>query len=182
MSASPVGLKGWLAIALIGGAAACAGDATLARAPQVGDPLPAFVFASLDGDSVALADLAGSPVLLNLWATWCPPCRAEIPFLQTIHEEFAPLGLRVVGISADNAGALGQVRDFLAEAEVTYENLLDPRGESMEVFRLLGLPATYLVDREGNLALMRTGPVSEADEAFMEALRTVTAPESEGGG
>jgi thiol-disulfide isomerase/thioredoxin len=182
MNRLPVALKSWIAVTVACGVCACGGDGAPARAPQVGDPLPALAFASLEGDSVAFAEFAGSPVLVNLWATWCPPCRAEIPFLQTIHEEFAPLGLRVVGISADNAGALGQVEEFLAEVGVTYENLLDPRGESMEAFRLLGLPATYLVDREGHLVLMRTGPVSEADEAFMEAVRAITAPETEGDG
>lgn len=173
------GLKRWGAMAAVGGIAACGGEGSLARAPQVGDPAPALAFASLDGDTVALADLIGSPVLLNLWATWCPPCRAEIPFLQTIHEEYGPLGLRVVGISADNAGALDQVEDFLAEAGVTYDNLLDPRGEAMEVFRLLGLPATYLIDRKGNLVLNRTGQVSEADDAFIAAIRAITAPDRE---
>lgn len=167
--------------ALLLATAGCS-EADYARAPQVGDPVPELAFASLEGDSLALHELVGSPVLVNLWATWCPPCRAEIPFLQTIHEEFAPLGLRVVGISADNAGAFDQVEEFLAEAEVTYENLLDPRGESMEVFRLLGLPATYLFDREGTLVLTRTGPVSEADEEFLGAIRSITGAQPEGGG
>ncbi len=167
--------------ALVVLATACGGDTTLARAPQVGEPAPALAFASLEGDSLAIADLAGGPVLVNLWATWCPPCRAEIPFLQSIHEEFGPLGLQVVGISADNAGAVGQVEDFLGEASVTYQNLLDPRGESMEAFRLLGLPATYLLDSDGTLVLARTGPVSESDTEFMETIRSLTAASGEGG-
>ena len=181
MTRRPRVLKPWSVVALIG-LAACGGEGSLARAPQVGDPAPELSFASLDGDTVALADLAGSPVLLNLWATWCPPCRAEIPYLQSIHEEYGPLGLRVVGISADNAGALDQVEEFLGEAGVTYENLLDPRGEAMEVFRLMGLPATYLIDRKGNLVLNRTGQVSETDEAFIAAIRAITAPDEEAGG
>lgn len=165
-----------LAVALV--VAGCAGEGDLALPPQVGDPMPPLVFASLEGDTVALADLQGAPLLVNLWATWCPPCRAEIPFLQTLHEEYAPLGLQVVGISSDNAGAIDQVEDFLAEVEVTYQNLLDPRGESLEVFRLLGLPATYLVDRDGTIVLARSGPVSETDEAFLDALRALTEPDT----
>lgn len=166
---------------LLLGVAACGSETTLARAPQVGDAAPALAFASLEGDSVAISDLAGAPVLVNLWATWCPPCRAEIPFLQSIHEEFGPLGLQVVGISADNAGAVGQVEEFLGEASVTYRNLLDPKGESMEAFRLLGLPATYLLDGDGTLVLARTGPVSESDTEFMETIRSLTAASGEGG-
>lgn len=181
MTGRPRVQNAWGALVLIG-LAACGGEGSLARAPQVGDPAPALSFASLDGDTIALTDLAGSPVLLNLWATWCPPCRAEIPYLQSIHEEYGPLGLRVVGISADNAGALDQVEEFLGEAGVSYDNLLDPRGESMEVFRLMGLPATYLIDRNGNLVLSRTGQVSETDEAFIAAIRALTSPDREGGG
>lgn len=169
-----------LASLLVVSALACGqGDAPL-RAPQVGQPLPDLTFATLAGDSLSLGELDGRPVLLNLWATWCPPCRAEIPFLQTLHEEYGERGLRVVGVSADNAGALDQVEEFLAEAGVTYENALDPRGTAMDAFRLLGLPATYLLDAEGRVALVRAGPVSETDRSFMETLEGLVAA-GEGG-
>ena len=144
-----------------------------AAPPRVGDAVPDLTFALLEGDSLALPDLAGRPALINLWATWCPPCRAEIPFLQSLHEEYGPRGLQVVGISEDNAGALGQVEDFLGEAGVTYENMLDPRGEAMDAFRLLGLPATYLVDADGRIALVRAGPVSEADQEFLNTIEAL---------
>jgi thiol-disulfide isomerase/thioredoxin len=158
-------------------AAGCGGgDGGLPAAPpRVGDAVPDLTFAVLEGDSLALPELAGSPALINLWATWCPPCRAEIPFLQTLHEEYGPRGLQVVGISEDNAGALDQVEDFLGEAGVTYANVLDPRSEAMDAFRLLGLPATYLVDAEGRIVLVRAGPVSEADTEFLDTIEALVA-------
>ncbi len=164
-----------LAMAL-GACTACVGGSDQPAVPRVGGRLPALTFASLGGDSLALDQLAGSPVLLNLWATWCPPCRAEIPFLQSLHDEYAPRGLRVIGISSDNAGALDQVEEFLAEAGVTYENLLDPRGLSLDAFRLLGLPATYLIDRRGVITLVRPGPVSETDRGFLDAIDDLVGP------
>ncbi len=163
---------------LVGAVAACGAVDDIPRAPQVGEPLPDLAFATLEGDSISLGDLDGRPTLVNVWATWCPPCRAEIPFLQSIHEEYEARGLRVVGISADNAGALDQVQDFLAEAGVTYENALDPRGTTMDAFRLLGLPATYLLDAEGRVALVRAGPVSESDRSFLETIEALTASEA----
>jgi len=72
--------------------------------PEVGVAAPAFGGVTLAGDSLRLADLEGGPILLNLWATWCPPCRTEIPFLQSLHEEFGSRGLQVVGVSVDGAG------------------------------------------------------------------------------
>ena len=163
------------AVGILASAACSGGEGIPAAPPRVGDAMPELTFAVLDGDSLGLPDLAGQPALINLWATWCPPCRAEIPFLQSLHEEFGPRGLRVVGISEDNAGALDQVVDFLGEAEVTYENLLDPRGNAMDAFRLLGLPATYLVDAEGRIVLVRAGPVSEADEEFLATIEALVA-------
>lgn len=163
------------ALALVVGLSGCGAVDGVPRAPQVGEPLPELAFATLSGDSLSLGALDGRPTLVNVWATWCPPCRAEIPFLQSIHEEYEARGLRVVGISADNAGALDQVQDFLAEAGVTYENALDPRGTTMDAFRLLGLPATYLLDAEGRVALVRAGPVSETDRSFMEAIEALVA-------
>lgn len=168
-------VPGLLALAVL--LAGCGeGTRMPAEPPRAGDPLPDLTFALAEGgDSLSLAELTGRPSLINMWATWCPPCRAEIPFLQSLHEEYGPRGLRVVGISADNAGALDQVHEFLAEAGVTYENLLDPRSRSMDAFRLMGLPATYLVDAEGRIALVRAGPVSEQDERFMAAIEALVS-------
>jgi thiol-disulfide isomerase/thioredoxin len=167
------GVVGMLAAALaLGG---CAGEdgALPAAPPRVGDALPELTFAVLDADSLSLPELTGSPALINLWATWCPPCRAEMPFLQDIHEEYGPRGLQVVGISEDNAGALDQVEDFLGEIGATYTNALDPRSRAMDAFRVLGLPATYLVDAEGRIALVRAGPVSEADQEFLDTIEAL---------
>lgn len=139
--------------------------------PRAGDPLPELSFTTLDGDSVSTADFRGDAVLLNLWATWCPPCRAEMPYLQEIQEEFAAGGLRVVGVSVDDMGARESLVAFLGESGVEYEILLDPTMASMDRLGVLGLPATFMVDPEGIVTWVRTGPVQEGDEAFLAAIR-----------
>ena len=138
--------------------------------PRVGDPVPQFRAPSLDGDTVALADLEGSPYLLNLWATWCPPCRHETPFLQSVWEENRDRGLRVVGVTVDTRSALDQARAFLDEAGADYLQLHDPSMSVMDLFAVPGLPATFLVDADGVIRFARTGPVMEGDAGFEAAV------------
>ena len=119
---------------------------------------------------MALSDLRGQVVLVNLWATWCGPCRFETPFLQSLYEEYGERGFEIVGISVDDAGFEDGVREFTGEYGVTYTILHDPEMRSMDAFRAVGLPATYLLDRDGTIRLVRIGPVSEEDGEFFDAL------------
>jgi peroxiredoxin len=141
--------------------------------PVVGAPALAFGARTLTGDSVSLAGLEGKVVLLNFWATWCAPCRHETPFLQSLHEKHAGEGLEVVGVSMDTGDARDQVADFVSEYGVSYSILVDPQMRGMDVYRVLGLPATFLIDREGILRWIRFGPVSETDQDFLNALTSV---------
>lgn len=141
--------------------------------PRAGDPLPDLAALDLGGDSVSTADYRGRALLLNLWATWCPPCRAEMPYLQELQDRFGPAGLSVVGVSVDDRGARRQLDEFVAEAGVRYDILLDPEMESMDLLGVMGLPVTLLVDPEGVVRLFRTGPVDEADERFLDAIRAL---------
>lgn len=141
--------------------------------PQLGDTAPDFEAPTLDGEVLDLAALRGSPVLLNLWATWCVPCRTETPFLQSIHETYGPEGLRVVGVTVDGRGSLRQIHSFLDEFGVTYDILHDAQMTSMDIFSAWGLPATYLMDRDGRLRFIRMGPVDEEDQEFHAALEAV---------
>ena len=119
---------------------------------------------------MALSDLRGQVVLVNLWATWCGPCRFETPFLQSLYEEYRGRGFEIVGISVDDAGFEDGVREFTREYGVSYTVLHDPEMRSMDAFGAVGLPATYLVGRDGVIRLVRVGPVSEEDREFFDAL------------
>lgn len=139
--------------------------------PRVGDPIPEYRAARFaTSDSLALSDLRGEVVLLNVWATWCGPCRQETPFLQSLHEAHRHEGLRVVGVSVDTRRSAGQIDTFLEEMGVEYDILHDPEMSAMDRFSVLGLPATFLVDRDGVIRFVRMGPIFEDDPAFLEAL------------
>lgn len=151
--------------------AACTG---VERAgPRVGAPAPDYTATDLVGDSVSVSSLRGQVVLLNLWATWCVPCRHETPYLQSLNEEHADDGLTIVGISMDSRDARDQVEEFVKEYGVTYRILVDPQMVGLDTWHVLGLPASFLIDREGTLRWMRFGPVSADDEEFTRALGTL---------
>lgn len=138
--------------------------------PRVGGMAIEYPAATLAGDTVTLASLRGEVVLLNLWATWCVPCRTETPYLQELSEEYGERGLRVVGISLDTGDAADQVEAFVEEYGVTYTILHDPQMRGMELYQVPGLPATFMIDREGAIQWIRYGPILEGDADFLGAL------------
>jgi cytochrome c biogenesis protein CcmG, thiol:disulfide interchange protein DsbE len=114
-----------------------------------GRTLPAYRAADLDGTPVDLAGLRGEAVLLNVWATWCTPCRREMPALEELHRDYARRGLRVVAVSIDGAGSEADIHAFLAEHGITFTILHDPAQRIQRRFGLLGVPETFLIDADG---------------------------------
>ncbi|MGK2935262.1 MAG: TlpA family protein disulfide reductase [Gemmatimonadaceae bacterium] len=149
--------------------AGCSGDAGVARV-DIGAPVPAYAAASLAGDSVSLAALRGKVVLLNVWATWCHPCRDEIPELQALHERYAARGLELVGVSVDAESADGAIRSFMHDFRMTYPVWRDPGERVSAQFHIVGVPATFLIDREGVLRWRKTGPIQPGDATLAAAL------------
>ncbi|MCE2455817.1 MAG: TlpA family protein disulfide reductase [Gemmatimonadetes bacterium] len=133
-------------------------------------PAPDYAAANLAGDTLALSDLEGEVVLLNLWATWCAPCRHETPFLQSIYERYRERGFRVVGVSQETSDAADQIAQFTDEYGVTYTILHDTQLRGDRIYHAPGLPATFLIDREGVLRWLRYGPVDETTDGFIDAI------------
>lgn len=138
--------------------------------PRIGEPARDYAATTLAGEEVSLSSLRGEVVLLNLWATWCTPCRMETPYLQSVYDEYHEQGFEIVGISMDTGDAAEDVAMFVDEYDVTYTILHDPQMGGMELYQVLGLPATFLIDRDGNLRWMRYGPIPEGDPEFLQAL------------
>lgn len=136
----------------------------------IGQPAPAYAAVSLAGDSVSLAALRGNVVLLNVWATWCHPCRAEIPELREIQKRYEPRGLALVGVSVDAAGNEDGIRGFMKEFEMEYPVWLDPDERVSAQFLAIGVPSTYLIDRQGVLRWRKTGPIAPGDTSLSAAL------------
>jgi cytochrome c-type biogenesis protein len=146
----------------------CAEPATRAR---VGEPAPQYVAPTLSGDSVALVDLHGQVVMLNVWATWCIPCRKELPELEAMHKEYAARGLKVVGVSVDDGNADDDVKEFVERYGLTYTIVRDPGEEVSTLFFTPGVPSSFLIDRNGIVVWRHMGPFTANDPQLLSALR-----------
>jgi peroxiredoxin len=154
---------------------ACSGSDGAPRiAPAtIGQPAPVYTAQQLDGTPVALADLSGDVVLLNVWATWCKPCREEIPALDSLHREFGARGLRVTGVSIDVISDTAEIAGFARQLGASYALWLDPDDKVSSTFRAIGVPSTYLIDRNGVLRWRHMGPVRASDTALRALLDSV---------
>jgi len=137
---------------------------------QLGEAVPAYGALTMAGDSLYLADLKGEVVLLNVWATWCIPCRREVPELQALHTELEPRGLRVLGVSVDASGSDAAIRSFAEEFGMTYTILRDPGEVVSSTFRIQGVPASFLIDRSGTVVWRHLGPFEQNDSTLRNAL------------
>ncbi len=137
---------------------------------EVGSTMPEYSALNLDGSKFDLAAKRDKVVLLNVWATWCGPCRYEIPELQKLHELYAPRGLEVVGVSVDESG-VDAVRSFVAEQKkMTYPIVLDAEGKIANLLETSVLPTTVVVDRSGRIVWKKFGAISEGDEGLKKAI------------
>ena len=135
--------------------------AALSPAPVAGHPAPDFALKTLDGEIIRLSDYKGSPVVVNFWATWCGPCRAEFPDFQETWVDNADR-LVIIGINHTTADQASMVPDFVAEFGVTFPIVLDETGNTVDAYNVLGLPTTIFVDRNGVVQEVFTGPVNKA--------------------
>jgi peroxiredoxin len=171
---APASILGLLALALAPPAGA-AGDPDpyqvlgLVRSPAV-KPAPAFTLATPGGPVLRLGDHRGKVVLLNFWATWCVPCREEMPAMERLFRRFSGDGLVVLAVSVDAQGAAA-VTPFLDTQRLTYPVGLDPGMTLARRYQVRALPATFLVDRRGRLVASALGS-REWDSAEAAALIT----------
>lgn len=128
--------------------------------PLKGHPAPDFTLQTLDGESLSLSDLQGQAVVLNFWATWCPPCRAEMPELQAAYEDYGPGGLVVLGVNQGEDQAT--VKAYQEELNLTFPVVLDTQFEVSETYQINSLPTTFFIDRDGIIREIVVGQMNAA--------------------
>jgi peroxiredoxin len=127
---------------------------------EVGGPAPDFTLEDLDGRSVRLSDHRGQVVLINFWATWCLPCKTGMPEIESVYRTHRERGFAVLAV--DMQEHAGLVRPFMAELGLTFPALLDLDGAVTRAYRVRGLPASFLVDRQGTVRYLKIGPLTVA--------------------
>ncbi len=134
---------------------------------EVGDVAPDFVAADLDGNAVKLSDYRGRPVILNFWATWCAPCRVEMPEFQTAFEENQANGLEILAVNRDETQE--QVVEFFDEFGLTFTPLLDQGSLVADQYQVFNMPTTYFLNAEGVVTAVHRGPlVSSQLDGYLE--------------
>lgn len=137
------------------------GGLSVGSAPQVGFTAPDFTLETLKGGTETLSELRGQVVVINLWATWCPPCRAEMPALERVWNEYRDDGLVILAVNEQEASS--RVGAFVEELGLTFPVLLDRDGGVGARYRLRAYPTTLFVGRDGVISdVVLGGPMSEA--------------------
>ncbi|MCK4490607.1 MAG: TlpA family protein disulfide reductase [Anaerolineales bacterium] len=127
---------------------------------EVNQPAPELTLFDLDGNEVSLTDFQGEVILVNNWATWCPPCREEMPEFKAYYDKYKDQGFQVVAIEAGEPEA--EVRNFVEGAGLDFVILLDPENKSLITFQQNSLPNSFVIDRKGNLRLAWLGAINDA--------------------
>jgi thiol-disulfide isomerase/thioredoxin len=131
--------------------------------PRQGFLAPAIELNSLEGSEMTLASLRGRVVVVNYWASWCPPCRAEMPALEQTYQAQRDQGLEILAINATNQDSAEAAREFVAERGLSFPILLDVDGRVGARYQIRALPSTYFIDRDGIIRkVIIGGPMSEA--------------------
>jgi peroxiredoxin len=132
-------------------------------APQAGFLAPDFSLAGLDGETAALGGLRGQVVLVNLWATWCPPCRAEMPAMQRVYDDYKGQGFTVLAVNSTVQDDAAAIAPFAAEYGLTFPILLDERGLVTRLYQVSSLPTSFFIGRDGLVReVVIGGPMDEA--------------------
>jgi cytochrome c biogenesis protein CcmG/thiol:disulfide interchange protein DsbE len=147
----------------------------------VGSDAPPLSGTTLDGTkrTKTLDDYRGKVVLVNVWATWCEPCRVEMPSIEKLHREFANRGLSVVAVSVDDPGSESRILDFTKELKLTFEVLHDPEQITGRNYQVTGFPETFVIARDGTIRKKKIAAEdwsSDANRALVSELLGLSTP------
>ena len=136
-------------------------------------PAPDFTFPGLDGKKVSLSDYKGKVVLVNIWATWCPPCVKEMPSMEKLYRKFKGENFEILAVSIDETG-LKAVAPFMEKTRLTFPALIDSKGTIKPVYRITGIPESFIIDKQGVLIKKIVGPLDWATPQVFRFFSSLT--------
>lgn len=132
-------------------------------APQAGFPAPDFTLKTPAGETYSLTNLKGNAVLVNMWATWCPPCKAEMPAIEKVYNEYKDQGFVVLAIDQTYQDDPFNIAPFIEDYNMTFPILLDETGDTARIYKVRSLPTSFFIDRYGFITeVVVGGPMSES--------------------
>ena len=146
----------------------------LSGKPRLGKGVPAlnFTFPGLDGKKVSLADYKGKVVLLNIWATWCAPCVAEMPSMEKLYQELKDEDFELLAVSVDESG-VEVVTPFMKKHKLSFPVLLDTQGDIKSLYQLTGIPESFIMDKDGIIVEKVIGPRDWAASGVISYFRNL---------
>jgi len=140
-----------------------------ATAKEMNEKAKDFTLPSRSGENVRLAELQGEVVLVNFWASWCGPCRKELPKLEEMHQKYKDLGVTILGINIDETRELSQ--KLLKDVEVNFPVLYDHDSEVAEPYNIQAMPSTFIIDKSGNFRYLHLGYQDGYELAYEEQIK-----------
>jgi peroxiredoxin len=135
------------------------------------EPAPDFTLKSASGENLKLSELRGEVVLINFWASWCGPCRQEMPLLSELHDKYKDMGFTVLGVNVEENS--GQARKLLKDAPVSFPVLFDNDSTVSKQYDVVAMPSTVLVDRNGNVRYLHKGYKPGEEAIYLDKVRAL---------
>lgn len=151
----------------------CLFFAALSQAESMSGPAPNFTLKSIDGKNVKLSELRGEVVMVNFWASWCGPCRQEMPILDAMYEEYQDLGFTILGVNVEEDP--NAAKKLLKSIPVTFPILLDGENSVSKDYEVVAMPSTFMVDRDGNLRYKHLGYLPGYENEYERQVRELLA-------
>jgi len=140
-----------------------------AVADTVTGPAPNFTLKDTGGNNMRLSELRGNVVLINFWASWCGPCRQEMPLLDELYTQYKPLGFTILGVNVEEKSA--DARDLLKKIPVSFPVLLDNENKVSKLYNVVAMPSTVIVDRDGNMRYVHLGYQPGYEQRYQDQVR-----------
>ncbi|MBV8342644.1 MAG: TlpA family protein disulfide reductase [Gammaproteobacteria bacterium] len=142
-----------------------------ALAGEVNGPAPQFTLASRAGQDVSLAQYKGQVVMLNFWASWCGPCRQEMPLLESIYKKYSKMGFTLLGVNVEPDAQAAN--EWLKQTPVSFPILYDKDSKVSKLYDVAGMPSTVIIDRSGKLRVLHRGYKPGDENGYLDSIRTL---------
>jgi peroxiredoxin len=144
---------------------------SVVKAEMIDSPAPDFTLKSRTGENIKLSELRGEVVMINFWASWCAPCRQEMPLLEVLYEKYGDLGFVLLGINVEEDST--KADELLKEIPVTFPVLYDNKNEVTKLYNVVAMPSTVIIDRDGKMRFLHRGYLPGYEEEYAKQVKAL---------